>query len=159
MSFRFSTEVRVRLPETDAFGVVYHGYYFTYFDVARMDYLRAIGLMDVVKAGRASNLIVHASADFKTPGRFDEVLVVHARVCEIGRTSFTFEFRVDRPDGSLVATGRSVHVAVDQKTLRPVPVPDELRRAVRSFEGPAVREETPRRRRRRDRPQARRGDA
>ena len=79
MSFRFSTVVRVRLPETDAFGVVYHGTYFTYFDVARMDYLRAIGLIDVVKAGRASNLIVSTSADFKSPGRFDEELTQRER--------------------------------------------------------------------------------
>ena len=141
MSFRFSTGVRVRLPETDAFGVVYHGYYFTYFDVARMDYLRAIGLMDVVKSGRASNLIVHTAADFKAPGRFDEELTVRARISDIGTTSFTFEFQVERKaGGELVATGRSVHVSVDQKTLRPVPVPDELRAAVRAYEGPSLKE-------------------
>lgn len=139
--FRFSTDVRVRLPETDAFGVVYHGYYFTYFDVARMDYLRAIGLMDVVRTGRASNLIVHTEADFKSPGRFDEELRVRARVEEIGTTSFSFAFRVERKgDAALVATGRSVHVTVDPKTLRPVPVPAELRDAVRAFEGPALKE-------------------
>lgn len=141
MSFRFSTGVRVRLPETDAFGVVYHGYYFTYFDVARMDYLRAIGLMDVVKAGRASNLIVHTAADFKSPGRFDEELTVRGRIAEIGTTSFTFEFQVERKaDGALVATGKSVHVTVDPATLRPVPVPDELRSAVRAYEGPALKQ-------------------
>lgn len=140
-AFRFSTDVRVRLPETDAFGVAYHGCYFTYFDVARMDYLRAIGLMDVVKAGRASNLIVHTSADFKSPGRFDEVLTVRARIAEIGTTSFTFEFRVERKtDGALVTVGRSVHVAVDQKSLRPVPIPDELRTAVRAYEGGGLKE-------------------
>ena len=140
-AYRFSTDVRVRLPETDAFGVAYHGCYFTYFDVARMDYLRAIGLMDVVKAGRASNLIAHASADFKAPGRFDEELVVRARVAEIGGTSFSFEFRIERKaDGTLVATGKSVHVTVDQKPLRPVPLPDELRAAIRAFEGPALKE-------------------
>ena len=75
-AFRCVTEVRVRLPETDAFGVAYHGSYFTWFDVARMDYLRAIGLMDVVKSGRAGNLIVHTSADFKAPARFDGVAEV-----------------------------------------------------------------------------------
>ncbi|HEX7902038.1 MAG TPA: thioesterase family protein [Planctomycetota bacterium] len=139
--FRFSTSVRVRLPETDAFGVVYHGTYFTYFDVARMDYLRAIGLMDVVKAGRASNLIARTSADFKSPGRFDEELTVRARVVEIGTTSFTFAFQVDRKtDGALVAVGESVHVTVDPKSMRPVPVPDELRAAIRAFEGADLRE-------------------
>lgn len=139
--FRFSTDVRVRLSETDAFGVAYHGYYFTYFDVARMDYLRAIGLMDVVMAGRASNLIVHTAADFKSPARFDEPLTVRTRVAEIGTTSFTFVFEVVRKgEGALVATGESVHVTVDQKTLRPIPVPEELRAAIRGYEGPGLKE-------------------
>ena len=139
--FRFAADVRVRLPETDAFGVCYHGSFFTYFDVARMDYLRAAGLMDVVKAGRASNLIVHSSADFKSPAGFDDLLTVRARVAELGSTSFTFEFRVERKeDGALVATGRSVHVTIDAATRRPVPLPDELRQAVRRVEGPALRE-------------------
>ena len=77
--------------------------------------------MHVVKSGRASNLIAHTSADFKAPGRFDEELTVRARVSEIGTSSFIFEFRVERKaEGALVATGESVHVAVDPKSLRPV---------------------------------------
>lgn len=141
MTFRFSTTVRVRLSETDAFGVAYHGSYFTYFDVARMDYLRAIGSMDVVKTGRFSNLIVHTAADFKAPGRFDEELTVRGRIAEIGTTSFSFQFRVERKEGGeLVASGDSVHVSVDPKTLRPVPVPEDLRAAIRAYEGASLKE-------------------
>ena len=139
--FRFAVDVRVRLPETDAFGVCYHGSFFTYFDVARMDYLRAVGLIDVVKAGRASNLIVHSAADFKSPAGFDDLLTVRARVAELGSTSFAFEFRVEaKDDGRLVAVGRSVHVTIDGATRRPIPLPAELREAVRRFEGAALKE-------------------
>lgn len=141
--FRFAVDVRVRLPETDAFGVCYHGSFFTYFDVARMDYLRAVGLIDVVKAGRASNLIVHSAADFKSPAGFDDLLTVRARVAELGSTSFAFEFRVEaKDDGRLVAVGRSVHVTIDGATRRPIPLPAELREAVRRFEGAALKEKT-----------------
>jgi acyl-CoA thioester hydrolase len=133
--FKFSTEVRVRLPETDAFGIAYHGCFFTWFDVARMDYLRNLGLMDVVRAGRANNLIVHVDADFKSPARFDDVLVIQARIPEIGNTSFTFRFRVThKPEGRLVAEGRSVHVVLDDRTWRPVPVPADFRELVGAFE-------------------------
>ena len=135
--FRFATSMRVRLPETDAFGVAFHGSYFTWFDVARMDYLRAVGLMDAVTSRRAANLIVHTAADYKAPARFDDELVVRACISALGRTSFTFEFRVERmADLALLATGKSVHVAVDEKTLQPVPIPDEIRRAVEAFEKP-----------------------
>jgi acyl-CoA thioester hydrolase len=86
-----------------------------------------------------TNTIVHASADFRSPARFDDELVVHARISGFGRTSFTFEFAItNKADGRLVAEGRTVHVILDEKTWRPSPVPEEFRAAVRKFEGNAL---------------------
>ena len=136
MSFKFSTELRVRLPETDALGIVYHGNFYTYFDVARMDYVRNLGLMEFLLSPSGANVLVHASADFRSPARFDDILVVEARLSAIGETSFTFLFRVmHRKEERLVAEGTSVHVAIDPKTWARVPVPEEFRRVVRLFEG------------------------
>lgn len=134
--FHFSTEVRVRLPETDAFGIVFNGYFFTYFDVARMDYLRSLGVLDFISPARGTtNVVVHASADFRSPARFDDVLIVQARVAEFGRTSFTFKFRVvHRQENRLVAEGTSVHVCLDPATWKPVEAPAEFRRRVEAFE-------------------------
>jgi acyl-CoA thioester hydrolase len=143
--YRFSTGVRVRLPETDAFGIVFHGYFYTYFDVARMDYLRKLGLMDHIRpTGGTTNTIAHASADFRSPARFDDELIVHARISGFGRTSFQFEFAItSKADGRLVAEGRTVHVILDEKTWRPSPVPASFRATVRAFEGPALEERPP----------------
>ncbi len=136
MSFKFSAELRVRLPETDALGVVYHGYFLTYFDVARMDYLRGLGLLEQFRKGESLTLVVHASADFRSPARFDDVLVVHVRVRRIGDSSVTFDFRVNqKADDRLVAEGRSVHSFIDSKTWQPNRVPEEFRKAVRAYEG------------------------
>ena len=140
MSFKFSTEVRVRLPETDAMGIVFHGCFYTYFDVARMDYLRNLRLLDSLRTGESKNLVAHASADFRSPARFDDVLVVQARVSEIGNSSLTFSFRVShKREARLIAEGKSVHVMIDPSTWRPVRVPDDFRQAIRSFEGEDLR--------------------
>jgi len=137
VTFKFSVEVRVRLPETDAMGIVFHGCFYTYFDVARMDYLRNLRLLDSFRTGESKNLVAHASADFRSPARFDDVLVVHACVSAIGNTSLTFGFRVtNKRDARLVAEGKTVHVMIDPQTWRPVRVPDDFRRAIQAFEGP-----------------------
>ncbi len=136
MSFKFSVEVRVRLPETDAMGIVFHGCFYTYFDVARMDYLRNLRLLDSFRTGESKNLVAHASADFRSPARFDDVLVVHARVSAIGNTSLTFGFQVtNKHDARRVAEGKTVHVMIDPQTWRPVRVPDDFRQAIQAFEG------------------------
>ena len=140
-AFRFSTEVRVRLPETDAFGIVFHGFYYTYFDVARMDYLRALGLRDTLRPAGTTSVIAHASADFRSPARYDDVLVVFARVSNFGRTSFTTQFEIrHKAEGRLVAQGRTVHVTLDDKTWKPIPVPEAFRITVREFEGNSLKE-------------------
>ena len=47
--------------------MVFHGNFYIYFDVARMDYLRGLGLLEGFIAGQSLNLVVHASADFRSP--------------------------------------------------------------------------------------------
>lgn len=143
--FHFRTEVRVRLPETDAMGVVFHGYFFTYMEVGRSDYLRNLGLSDPgssLMPGQMQrpirdfhNLVVRTACDFRSPARFDDLLVVEVRVAELGRTSFRFAFRiVHKDDDRLVAEGESVHVAVGEQDWRPMPLPQAFVRQVRHFE-------------------------
>ncbi len=138
--FHFSTEVRVRLPETDVMGIVFHGYFFTYMEVGRMDYLRNLGLTEDVKPIKGfENVVVHVACDFQSPARFDDPLVVFVRIAEIKRTSFRFEFQMlHKRENRVVATGESVHCAIDKATWKPITVPEDFRAIIRKFEGPQV---------------------
>ena len=141
-NFNFSTEVRVRLPETDAFGIVFHANFFIYFDVARVDYLRNLDALRFISPENArNNALVHATADFRSPARFDDILVVHARICEIGSSSFTFEFKTThKVENRLVALGRTTLVVLDEKIWKPSPVPAEFRALIKKFEGDGLTE-------------------
>jgi len=123
-------------------GIAFHGWFFTYMDVARSDYLRNLRLMEGVRPTKDFyNVVVRARCDFKSPARFDDELVVHVRVAEIGRTSFRFEFAMQhRRENRRVAEGESVHVALDERSWTPIPVPDEFRRTIRAFEGESLKE-------------------
>jgi acyl-CoA thioester hydrolase len=134
--FQFSTEIRVRLPETDAMGIVFHGCFFTYLDVGRTDYLRNLGLMDGVRPIKGfSNLVRHVQCDFLSSARFDDPLVIHVRLAAIGITSFRFEFLIrHKQENRMVAWGESVHVAIEDESMRPIPVPDNFRDVTRAFE-------------------------
>ena len=144
-AFRFSTEVRVRLPETDAMGIVFHGSFFTYLEVGRVDYLRNLGLGERNRPIRDfDNVVARAACDFRSPARFDDPLVVQVRIAEIGGTSFRFEFLIThKQEARAVATGESVHVAIDGRTFKPIPVPEGFRRVVRAFEGENLKEARP----------------
>ena len=135
--YRFFHPVKVRYVEVDAQRHVFFGHYFTYFDIALVEYMRAVGYPypDMVVSG-VDMFYAKAEGDFKGRARFEDVLHVHARIGHVGNTSFTFEFAIyHHPDDELVATGKIVAVAVGAESERPMRVPDGLREAVSQYEG------------------------
>lgn len=140
--FNFSTEVRVRLPETDAMGIVFHGNFFLYMEVGRMDYLRNLGLAEDNRPIKSfSNVVRSASCEFESPARFDDQLVVHVRIDEIKNSSFRFQFSiVHKRENRVAARGSSVHVAIDEDTWKPIRVPENFRQIIRSYEGALLKE-------------------
>jgi acyl-CoA thioester hydrolase len=135
-SFHFHTEVRVRLPETDAMGIVFHGNFFTYLEVGRVDYLRNLGLAEGTRPIKDfDNVVVSAHLDFKSPARLDDQLTIDVRVREIRSSSFTFDFKIrHKKENRLVAAGYTTHCAVDAQ-FKPTPVPDAFRAVIARFEG------------------------
>lgn len=135
-NFHFNTEVRVRLPETDAMGIVFHGNYFTYLEVGRVDYLRNLGLAEGIRPIKDfENVVVSAHLDFKSPARLDDPIIIDVCTREIRKASFTFDFRLrHKGRNRVVAVGYTTHCALDDD-FRPMPVPERFRSIISEFEG------------------------
>ena len=133
--YHFNTEVRVRLPETDAMGIVFHGNYFTYLEVGRVDYLRNLQLSEGVRPIKAfENVVVAAHLDFKAPARLDDCIRIDVLTREIATSSFTFDFRLrSKSKNRVIAEGYTTHVAIDD-AFKPIPVPDPFREVIAAFE-------------------------
>ena len=134
--FKFFVPLQVRFVETDMQGHVFFGHYFTYFDLALTEYLKALGCTydDFLKEG-ADFFYVQTDCQFKGRAFFDEILHVHTRVGKIGNSSFTFEFSIfEENSGRPIATGHITAVAIDKETREPVRVPERFRKAVADYE-------------------------
>lgn len=134
--FHFHTEVQVRLPETDAMGIVFHGNFFTYLEVGRVDYLFNLGLAEGNRPIRDfENVVVSAGLEFRSPARLHDRLIVDVCVREIRKKSFTFGFRIrNKQQNRLVAEGYTTHCAIGDD-MRPIAVPEEFRSIIQAFEG------------------------
>ena len=133
--FRFSHLMRVGFDETDAQGVVYYGRYLPYFDRARVEYLRHLGLLHAGPVDR--EFLMRANrVEYHAPARFDDLLECFVRVSRLGRTSATYEnVAVRLPDDALMVTATQTIVLFDLATRRPVPIPENTRAPIRAFEG------------------------
>jgi YbgC/YbaW family acyl-CoA thioester hydrolase len=138
--FKYAALARVWFSDTDAQGIVYYGRYLPYFDHARVEYHRHLG--GAPFAGVGGDLVMRAtSIEYHAPARFDDLIEAFVRIRRIGRTSMTYECAAYRlPDDELMVTAELTVVLVDLEQRRPIPVPNELRAAVRTFEGADLEE-------------------
>ena len=132
--FAFSARTRVGFSDTDAQGIVYYGRYNPYFDVARVEYLRALGLLH---AQRSGDFVMRANdVEYFAPAVFDDEIEVFVRVARVGTTSVTYAFAAYRePDDVLMVTAHQTLVYVDLAERKACPVPDDFREKVLAFEG------------------------
>jgi acyl-CoA thioester hydrolase len=135
--FKYSALTRVGFSDTDAQGIVYYGRYLPYFDLARVEYHRHLGML---RLDEQHDLVMRASAvEYHAPARFDDLLEIFVRVSRIGRTSMTYEchaYRVE--DDVLMVTATQTLVLVDLEERRARPIPESVRDQVRAFEGDDV---------------------
>jgi acyl-CoA thioester hydrolase len=133
--FTFSTDVRVRFADTDAQGIAHNASYLVWFEVARVEYLRAYaGGYQTLRDLGIEALVLESFCRYIVPARFDDLLHVHARVIELRGARFRYEYAIVREDDTLMAEGWTAHACVDARTFKPTRVPDWLADAIASAE-------------------------
>lgn len=110
-----ATRFRVRFYETDQMGVVHHTAYITWFEEGRSAFTRAIGYPYAqMEADGLSLAVAEVQARYHRPARYDDEVVVHARLEELQSRGITFSYEIRRAsDNVLLVTGKTCHISVD----------------------------------------------
>jgi acyl-CoA thioester hydrolase len=127
-----TTAIRVRYAETDMMGLTYHGNYFTWFEVARVNLLDELGMPYRELEKRGYRLpVLEAHANFLRPTFFDDRLDLRLFLRERPTASMRIEYELYRgPD--LCLTGHTVHAFVNHEG-QPVKPPADVLANMRSF--------------------------
>ena len=110
-------------------GVVYHAHYLDYFEAARTEALRNLGL--AYRDLEASGIImpvVRAEVHYRRPARYDDLLDITTLFAEIPRVRVPIDYEV-RIAGApeVIATGRVVLCFMDAARRRPIAIPPDVR--------------------------------
>ena len=125
-------EQRVYYSDTDHGGVVYYANYLKWFEIGRTEILRQNGFdyEDFENRGLIAP-VVEVHCNYKSPASYNDVIIIKTSVESIGNTSIKFYYEVIRKkDGTLLAEGHTVNVSVGKKTMKPIRIPDDLRKAL-----------------------------
>jgi acyl-CoA thioester hydrolase len=121
--------LRVRYAETDQMGVVYHANYLIWFEVGRVELMRAMGFeyKSMETEDDCHIVVVEAHCRYEKPARYDQTLRVRTRIAEWRNriVKFSYEILLDA-DESLLATGYTTHV-ICGRNGRPKSLPPKYR--------------------------------
>ena len=120
-----TTEVRVRYAETDQMNVVYYANYLVWFEIGRVEVLRALGLSyRALEEEHGCILpVVEAKCRYRAPARYDDLIEIEASPSLIRGAVIKFAYSIWRKateaeEKKLLAEGETVHVVCDPQMNR-----------------------------------------
>jgi acyl-CoA thioester hydrolase len=133
MPSEFTWEVRVYYEDTDAGGIVYYANYLKFFERARTEWLRAIGVgqQELLHEQDAMFVVKNVSADYHAPAKLDDVLNLTLVIEKLGRASVVF--RQQAWCGTTLLNTAQVKVGCVDSALRPRALPDLVAQRMRAY--------------------------
>ncbi|WP_055436492.1 acyl-CoA thioesterase [Lacinutrix algicola] len=117
-------DIRVRYAETDQMGVVHHGNYALYLEIARIEWLRKLGVSYKKMEESGVGLpVASLSVKYKKSIKYDDVITVKTMLKKEPTVKAEFDFEITNNLGEILSTANVVLVFVDLKTNRPTRPP------------------------------------
>lgn len=135
INFSHKTELRVRYGETDQMGYCYYGNYAQYFEVGRVEALRALGMSYKQLEDQGVMLPVSDfSVKYKHPAKYDDALTIETKITEIRGARLAFDYTIHNEAGQLIATAHTTLVFVAKETMRPISPPPSFSSIIQPYE-------------------------
>lgn len=132
--FKAETTIRVRYAETDQMGYVYYGNYAAYFETARVEALRGLGLT-YRKLEEEGILmpVLEFKCKYIRPALYDDLLTIRTVIPEKPGMRIRFNYETLNENEELLNTGETTLVFVDKTTGRPTQCPRTLDFVLKPF--------------------------
>ncbi|MGO4918941.1 acyl-CoA thioesterase [Maribacter spongiicola] len=118
---------RIRYSETDQMGVVYHGNYAQYLELARVEWLRSLGISyKSMEEGGIMLPVISLSIKYLKPALYDDLITVKVILTKKPAVRIEFDYEILNEAGDLLATANTVLVFMDMKRNRPTKCPQIL---------------------------------
>jgi len=133
--YQAEVQLRVRYAETDQMGYVYHGNYAAYFEVARTEAFRQLGIRyRELEAQGVGMPVGELQTRFRRPARYDDLLTIKVMLRELAEGSrVNFEYEIYNEATELLTVGHTLMVFVSTSTGRPVGVPESIRQKLAPY--------------------------
>ena len=119
--------VKVRYAETDQMGVVYHGNYAQYLEIARIEWLAALGISYKKMEEEGVMLPVYElNLRFKKSAKFDDVLRIETKLSKIPGVRIEFTYEIFNQHDELLTQAGTTLIFMNIEQNRPIKCPQYI---------------------------------
>ena len=132
--YTHTTKIRVRYGETDQMGYVYYGNYASYFEVARVEALRHLGMS--YKALEEEGImmpVLENHSYYHHPAVYDDLLTTEVSLPEMPGVKITFHYKIHNESGKLVHSGETKLAFIRADSKRPCRPPQRMLELLQPF--------------------------
>lgn len=128
------TQIRVRYSETDRMSYVYYGNYAQYFEVARVESLRSLGVSYREMEDDGVLLpVLDFSVKFFKPAFYDEMLTIKTSITELPKARIIFDYETYNEQGVLLNKASTTLVFVNKNNGRPTAAPAAILEKLKDY--------------------------
>lgn len=123
----FEISFRIRYSETDQMGVVYHGNYPQFLEIARVEWLRSLGIS--YKKMEESGVmlpVISLQMNFRKSAVYDDLITVVAKLKKIPTVKIEFDYEIFNENNELLVEANTVLAFLNTETKKPIKCPDYL---------------------------------
>lgn len=135
MIFKHQFQVRVRYSETDQMGYVYYGNYTQYFELGRVEAMRAMGIRyaDLENKHKIWMPVVSMQVRYLRPARYDELLDIHTCVKEPHNDQIRFDTEIYNEEQKLLNAAHVILCFWDAQAGKKISIPDFVLQQMKNY--------------------------
>lgn len=139
VKFRHQMPIQIRFSDVDQFGHVNNSVYFSLYDLAKTNYMKAA--MSMVEFDTMVVVVANINANFLAPVFFTDQIIIETATIHLGNKSFTLLQRaIDTQTGYVKCECRTVMVMYDMATKEPIEIPMKYKQMICDYEGKSLEE-------------------
>lgn len=127
MSLQTQITIRIDWSELDLFGHVNNVAFHKYAQAARLNYVDAIGLMELYKSQNIGFMVAETNCQFKKELLFPGNIHIQTQIDFVKNTSFSLQHIMANDNGEIVAIARDVLVVFDFNKKEKYPIPSFIK--------------------------------
>ncbi|SMD01145.1 acyl-CoA thioesterase [Pedobacter nyackensis] len=132
--YTHSTKVRVRYGETDQMGYVYYGNYAEYYEVARVEMLRSLGMDYASMENNGVMLpVLELNCKYIKPALYDQEITIITTIQDLPGVRIHFKYELFNDAEELINIGNTTLVFVDMIKNRPCAPPESFLEKLRGY--------------------------